>query len=88
MTSRRMLGIVSRAALEVYERTVERLASTWSDAWRRICVADDKCRAEHLTRVRRRVMQSVSAGGVRPPDRDPTAPWPTCSREAALDANF
>jgi hypothetical protein len=63
-----ILEIVSEAALQSYERTVEKLFRMWSAAWYLIVVADDKCRAEHMERIQRRTACTVSAGHPRPTD--------------------
>eukprot|EP00971_Amphidinium_carterae_P043002 845587-Amphidinium_carterae.1 len=59
-----MLKIASLAALTAYERFMEKLTRMWPTAWHLVYSADDKCRAEHLERIRR--SENV---------RHPTAAW-------------
>ena len=70
-----MLEIASRAALDAYQRHIERLASQWPDAWHLIFMADDKLRAEYIERFRRSVVKDVSLGRAAPSDWNPDKPW-------------
>ena len=83
-----MLAVSTLASLQLYERTVERLSRMWPQAWHLIAIADDKCRAEHLERIRRRTQAEVARGGVAPSDWDATAPWTCCLRCASSDTVF
>ena len=48
-----MLDLSSMAALALYEKAVERLTRLRPSAWHLVVAADDKCRAEHIERIRR-----------------------------------
>ena len=50
---RRRLDLSSMAALALYEKAVERLTRLRPSAWHLVVAADDKCRAEHIERIRR-----------------------------------
>eukprot|EP00972_Heterocapsa_arctica_P010016 1471579-Heterocapsa_arctica.AAC.1 len=67
---------------------IEKLTRLWPSAWHLIVIADDKCRAEHLERLRRRTASSVAAGHPRPADWDPEQPWTAALRLAAEDTVF
>lgn len=83
-----MLGVVAEASLQAYERCIERLTRQWPTAWHLIVLADDKCRAEHLERLRRRTAAAVAEGGPRPSDWDPERPWTTVFRLASEDSHY
>jgi hypothetical protein len=83
-----MLELISEAALQSYERMIEKLTRLWPSAWHLVVIADDKCRAEHLERLRRRTAANVAAGHPRPPDWDPEQPWTAVLRLAAEDTVF
>ena len=70
-----MLQIVSSAALEAYERRIERLVKLWGDAWHLIYQADDWMRAEMIEKVRREQQADVSAGHPVPKCWSPSEPW-------------
>ena len=80
------LGIVSLAALQQYEKAIEKLTLQWPLAWGLIVLADDKGRAERLEKIRRNVMIDQQAGRVLPLDWDEQNPgqpasscWPRTS---------
>eukprot|EP00435_Cladocopium_sp_Y103_P014598 s616_g3.t1 len=83
-----MLGVVSLAALSLYEKTVERLVLQWPRCWGLIALAEDKARAERLEKIRRKLLQDRSNGLVVPPDWTEASPWTTCFRLLALDEEF
>lgn len=82
-----MLDVATQASLGIYEKTIEKLSRTWPAAWHLIVVADDKCRAEHLERVRRRLTSCAALGDAVPADFS-TTPWAACFRLAAQDDKF
>ena len=50
-----MLGAVSLASLQLYERAIEKLVIQWPRVWGLICAAEEnKGRAERLEKLRRR----------------------------------
>eukprot|EP00971_Amphidinium_carterae_P282459 5607530-Amphidinium_carterae.1 len=59
----------------------------WSTAWHLVYSADDKCRCEHLERIRRAAVLD-DAIGKRPDNFDPETPWSYCFIRAASDENF
>eukprot|EP00971_Amphidinium_carterae_P273050 5419446-Amphidinium_carterae.2 len=61
-----MLKIASLAALTAYECFMEKLTRMWPTAWHLVYSADDKCRAEHLERIRRSVVLDEACGKRRP----------------------
>ena len=79
------LGIVSLAALQVYERTIERLVLLWPDCWSLIVQADDKARGEKLDKIRRQLVADFQVGKSVPDDFTMGAPWSTCFRMVAQD---
>ena len=70
-----MQEIVSLAALQSYERHIERLVLQWPGAWGLIYEADDRARAEQLERLRRQVIAEVALGRQVPPSWDEAKPW-------------
>jgi hypothetical protein len=70
-----MLGIVTSASLHCYERAIEGLTKQWPKAWHLIVMADDKCRGEHLERIRRRLHLDQARGASMPPDWVDVDPW-------------
>ena len=79
-----MLNLTTQAALHCYERTIEKLVRTWPSAWHLIVQGDDKCRAEHLERVRRRMAALPSP----PMGWDPAEPWSLVLQAVAGDDKF
>ena len=82
------LNIVSLAALQLYEKNIEKLVITWPKCWGLIASADDKGRAEKLEKLRRRFLADESMGKNVPDDWDRSAPWTCCFRILALDEKF
>ena len=58
-----MLDLSSMAALALYEKAVERLTRLRPSAWHLVVAADDKCRAEHIERIRRSCEEESCANG-------------------------
>ena len=84
-TSAIMLDIISLAALLRYEKLIERLVWQWPKAWGLIYAADDKARAEHVDKIRRRLLQDQAKGNPLPPDFQEASPWTTCFRLLAQE---
>ena len=82
------LGIVSLAALQQYEKAIEKLTLQWPLAWGLIVLADDKGRAERLEKIRRNVMIDQQAGRVLPLDWDEQNPWSACFKMLAKDEQY
>ena len=86
-----MLGIVAEAALQRYQRHIEKLVQLYPDCWGLIYLAEDKFRHEHIDRVRRRIEGDVARGIAAPPLWDKASPWSaaflegTSEREAFWD---
>ena len=74
------------AGLEAYQETVLTLASEFPDMWGLICRAEDRCRAEHFARLRRKAEADRVRGVVS--DYDPVRPWNFCFAQAAADDKF
>jgi hypothetical protein len=83
-----MLEVVSLAALQLYEKTVERLVMQWPKCWHLIVLADDKGRAERLEKLRRRFLVDEDGGRPVPADWSRDRPWTTCFRALALDSEY
>ena len=83
-----MLGAVSLASLQLYERAIEKLVMQWPRVWGLICAAEDKARAERLEKLRRKFDADQKAQRQVPLDWDPGHPWTCCFRELALDEEF
>ena len=82
------LQAVSAAALERYARCIRRLANDWSQAWHLVCLADDKCRAEHLDVIKREILVEDLAGRPTPSGWDRTHPWSCVFTIAAMDERY
>ena len=50
------LNIVTLAALQLYEKVIEKLVIQWPRAWGLIAQADDEARAEKLEKIRRSIV--------------------------------
>ena len=73
------LVVVTPAALEYYQETFRQLAFEYSECWFLCCKAEDACRAEHLSRIRRRMV--VANGGAQ-------VSWSDVLIEAANDDKY
>ena len=82
------LNIVTLAALQCYERTIERLVLLWPNVWSLIAQADDKARGERLEKVRRQLVADKQKGKQNPDDWAEDAPWSYCFRIVAQDERF
>ena len=83
-----MLGAVSLAALQSYEKTVEKLTTQWSSCWGLIARAEDTGRAERLERIRRSLLVDAANGKTMPMDWDVNRPWTACFNILAQDEKF
>ena len=61
-----MLDVVFLAALQLYEKTIERLVLLWPKCWHLVVLADDKARAERLEKIRRRFIRDEDGGRAVP----------------------
>ena len=83
-----MLGILSLAVLEGYERHVKKLVRMYPTAWHLIVAADEKARSEKLIKIKQKVLVDAS-NGKRPPDGwEPKSPWTACFRLLLEDEGF
>ena len=82
------LNIVSLAALQQYEKSIERLTLHWPQVWGLIAQAEDKGRAEKLEKIRRGLVADGLAGRPLPADWDPNYPWSVCFKMLSKDENF
>jgi hypothetical protein len=80
------VALFSIASLEAYAENVRVLATEFPDLWGLVCRAEDRCRSEHLVRVRRRMQIAHDAGMC--PTFQPNAPWDSVFRGAAEDESF
>ena len=83
-----MLGAVSLASLQLYERAIEKLVMQWPRVWGLVCAADDKGRAERLEKLRRKFDADERAQRQVPRDWDAAHPWTCCFRELAMDEEY
>ena len=83
-----MLDAASLAALQLYEKTIERLVMQWPKCWHLIVLADDKGRAERLEKLRRRFVVDEAGGRQVPSDWDKDRPWTCCFKALALDNEY
>ena len=83
-----MLGVISLAALQAYEKHIEKLTSQWPLVWGLIAKADDTARAEKLDKIKRKILVDVGNGGQAPLDWDATAPWSCCFKMLVQDEKW
>eukprot|EP00435_Cladocopium_sp_Y103_P025058 s1947_g6.t1 len=83
-----MLGVTSLAALQVYEKHIERLTMMWPRCWGLIYQAEDKARAEHISKIRRKLVVDFKKGLTMPEDWDEANPWTSCFRLLVADAEY
>ena len=83
-----MLGVISLAALQAYEKHIEKLTSQWPLVWGLIAKADDTARAEKLDKIKRKVLVEVGNGGQPTLDWDATAPWSCCFKLLVQDEKW
>ena len=83
-----MQEIVSLAALQNYERHIEKLVMQWPGAWGLIYEADDRARAEQLERLRRQLIAEASVGRQVPTSWDPARPWSCIFQQVVEDGPY
>ena len=83
-----MQEIVSLAALQSYERHIERLVLQWPGAWGLIYEADDRARAEQLERLRRQLIAEASVGRQVPTSWDAARPWSCIFQQVVEDGPY
>ena len=83
-----MLGIASLVSLQLHEKHLERLTMQWPRCWGLIWQAEDKVRAEHLSKIRRRFLVDESKGLTMPDDWVAESPWTTCFKALVADAGY
>ena len=83
-----MLGAVSLAALQSYEKTIEKLTTQWASCWGLIARADDTARAEKLERIRRNIQVDEANGRSVPLDWDRSRPWTACFNILSQDEKY
>ena len=81
-----LVPLFNFASLEAYSENVRVLAAEFPELWGLVCRAEDRCRSEHMVRVRRRMAASHDAGLC--PAYQPHAPWDSVFRAAAEDESF
>ena len=81
-----MLDIVAEVALQKYQKHIEKLSKLFPDCWGLIYVADDKFRAEHLDRTRRKIEGDIARGLAAPPLWNPSSPWSACFIQGCDDS--
>ena len=82
------LGILREAALQAYYQNIKALVDEWPDCWSLIYLAEDKGRAEVLTKKRRAFETSIAAGNPPPALWSADAPWSACLLALATDDNY
>lgn len=87
-TAALMLGIVSLAALQAYEKHIEKLTLQWPLVWGLIAKTDDTARAEKLDKVKRKILVDIGNGSPAPIDWDATAPWSCCFKMLVQDERW
>ena len=80
-----MLKIAHEMPLDRYQRKIERLATQWPTAWHLVALAEDKCRFEHMNRVKAKVEFEITLGRPTPPLWDVSAPWSAIFLKVAAD---
>ena len=82
------MDLVSIAALQLYEKNIEKLVLTWPKCWGLIAAADDKGRSEKLEKIRRRFLSDELSGKNTPADWSRDAPWTCCFKTLALEERY
>ena len=80
-----MLKLAHEMPLDRYQRKIEKLATQWGSAWHLVCLAEDKCRFEHMNRLKARIDFDLSLGRPPPPLWDAAMPWSAIFLKAAED---
>lgn len=82
----KLLPVISQGALDVYRDSFRDLVKSYPECWHLCVIAEDRCRAEHMTRLNRRSKDEYLAGLC--PSYNPAAPWEHVFRRAALDRDY
>ena len=78
--------VVSQASLDMYRDAFRDLVKAYPEVWHLCVVAEDRCRAEHFPRIKRRAEDKHLHGLL--PGFNPTTPWDFVFREAADDRKY
>eukprot|EP00438_Fugacium_kawagutii_P004240 Skav233304 [mRNA] locus=scaffold3742:106372:119257:- [translate_table: standard] len=78
--------VASPASMEEYRDAFRDLVVNYPEAWHLLVVAEDRCRAEHFGRVRRR-LEELHGKGLAP-EFAPDRPWEHVFRTAARDRDY
>eukprot|EP00971_Amphidinium_carterae_P296465 5889202-Amphidinium_carterae.1 len=81
----RSIPVVSLSALEEYFTKFSALASSMPEVWHLAYQAEDRCRSEHLNKLRRDVL---SVEGVDRRQPNPGSLWDEPFRAAARDTEY
>ena len=78
--------VMTLAALEKYQESFRKLAVDLPECWHLCAIAEDRCRAEHFQRLRRKLILAHAKGLA--PDFDEDVPWIVVMEAAADDDKF
>jgi hypothetical protein len=81
-----VLPVVTPCVLEEYFENFRELVGEYPNAWHLCVVAEDRCRAEHFARIRRKRLLEHQQGLA--PGFNPKCPWNDVFREAARDTVY
>ena len=79
-------GIVSQAALDLYRDSFRDLVRQYPQTWHLLATAEDRCRAEHFPRLKRRLEEDYRQG--LEPRFNPELPWDRVFRVAASEREY
>lgn len=79
-------AIVTQAALDLYRDCFRDLVGQCPQVWHLLATAEDRCRAEHFPRLKRRLEEDHRQG--LEPRFDPTTPWDRVFRVAASERDY
>ena len=80
------IAVVSVSALEEYKDAFRDLAVLYPESWHLLVVAEDRCRGEHFTRLKREPKLKHTKGLSF--EFDPDQPWDGVFRAAARDREY
>jgi hypothetical protein len=78
--------IMSQSTLDTYRDSFRDLVKAYPEVWHLCVVAEDRCRAEHVARLKRKAEDDHILGLM--PRFDPNCPWDTVLRLAAQDRGY
>ena len=78
--------VVTQASLDMYRDAFRDIVKAYPEVWHLCVVAEDRCRAEHFPRIKRRAEDRHLHGLL--PGFNPTTPWDYVFREAADDRKY